>query len=109
MIELGILAAALLLGAVLGAGVIWFMHRNAEAAARADVAELSAAVSALTHDLRGALSPSLLMAERLERHGDPAVRQAGETISKAMDRATSLCRDASTNAKRYRQHQTGHN
>ena len=102
MDALALLIVAVLLGAIFGAVGMSLIRRRAEAAARAEVADLSAAVSALTHELRGALSPSLLMAERLERHADPAVRQSAEVIAKAMDRATLICRDASANAKRYR-------
>ena len=100
MDELGILAAAVLLGFTFGGIAVWFTRRGAEIAAQTRVGALTASVSRLTHDLRGALSPSLLMAERLERHSDPAVRQAAEVIVKAMDRAAAICRDAAVDAKR---------
>jgi signal transduction histidine kinase len=93
-------AGALLVGFVLGCAAIWFMRRNAEALAQARMAEMAASVSRLTHDLRGAMSPALLMAERLERHDDPAVRQAAEVVAKAMQRASTMCREVSAAAKR---------
>jgi hypothetical protein len=97
----GYLAGAVLLGFGLGGIAVWFNRRNAEALAQSKVAELAMSVSRLTHDLRGALSPALLMAERLERHEDPAVRQAAEVVAKAMDRAATMCREASAAAKRH--------
>lgn len=100
MNEFGYLAGALLLGFGLGGMAVWFNRRNAEVLAQSKVAELAMSVSRLTHDLRGALSPALLMAERLERHNDPAVRQAAEVVAKAMDRAATMCREASAEAKR---------
>jgi hypothetical protein len=101
MDEFGFIAGALLLGFGLGGMAVWFNRRNAEALAQTKVGELAMSVSRLTHDLRGALSPALLMAERLERHDDPAVRQAAEVVAKAMDRAATMCREASAAAKRH--------
>lgn len=100
MDEFGFIAGALLLGFGLGGIAVWFTRRNAEAMAHSQLGEMAMSVSRLTHDLRGALSPALLMAERLERHDDPAVRQAAEVVAKAMDRAATICRDASAAAKR---------
>ncbi len=47
----------------------------------------------LRHDLRGALSPALLTADRLISHADPKVRRAGEIIVKSVDRASTLLAD----------------
>ncbi len=47
----------------------------------------------LGHDIRGALSPALLMAEQLEAHADPAVRQAAGLITRALDRSAELAKD----------------
>ncbi len=47
----------------------------------------------LRHDLRGALSPALLMADRLVSHDDPRVRRAGEIMVKSVDRASFLLAD----------------
>lgn len=53
----------------------------------ARLGELEAAISALRHDLRGVLSPALLVADRLLAHSDPKVARAGETVVKAVRRA----------------------
>ncbi len=63
-------------------------------------ADLAGVLSRTTHDIRGALSPAMLMTERLESHADPAVRDIAEAISRAMDQATATCRSAATDAKR---------
>ena len=47
----------------------------------------------LRHDLRGALSPAMLTADRLVTNADPAVRRAGEFMIKSVDRAASLLAD----------------
>ena len=47
----------------------------------------------LRHDLRGALSPALLTADRLISHEDPKVRRAGEIMVKSVDRASALLAD----------------
>jgi hypothetical protein len=47
----------------------------------------------LRHDVRGALSPALLTADRLLTNSDPAVKRAGEIMVYAVERATSLMAD----------------
>ena len=91
MAAFGIPALALLLGLIGG----WVLGRRAGRAARPVPADLSR----LTHDVRGALSPAMLMAERLERHSDAGVRQTAEVIVRALERTAALCRDASAAAK----------
>lgn len=54
------------------------------------LAEVEAATTTLRHDLRGVLSPALLMADRLAGNPDPAVQRAGEVIVRSIDRATAL-------------------
>ena len=44
----------------------------------------------LRHDVRGALSPALLGADRLLASDDPATRHAGEIIVRAVERATAM-------------------
>ena len=44
----------------------------------------------LRHDLRGVLSPALMMADRLLRNDDPAIRRAGEAVVRSVERATAL-------------------
>lgn len=58
-----------------------------EAAARD---EQHASLSRLRHDVRGALSPALLIADRLMMSGDADKTRAGELIVKSITRATEL-------------------
>jgi hypothetical protein len=53
----------------------------------ARLAALEAATASLRHDLRGILSPALLVSDRLVAHSDPKVVRAGETVVKAVQRA----------------------
>jgi hypothetical protein len=45
------------------------------------------------HDVRGALSPALLTADRLTSHGDESVRRAGEIVVQSLQRATEALVD----------------
>ncbi len=54
---------------------------------------LEAATSSLRHDIRGMLSPALLVADRLLAHADPVVVRAGETVVKAIRRAEVRLRE----------------
>lgn len=65
------------------------MQQSAQTA-EARIAELEKAVSRLRHDLRGALSPALLMADRLIGNTDPGVKRAGEVIVRAIERVSDL-------------------
>lgn len=47
----------------------------------------------LRHDLRGALSPALLVADRLTGHADPAVQRSGQIMMRTVERATLLLTD----------------
>jgi hypothetical protein len=96
----------LLIGAIAGALAVraWEnpRRRAAEAAARAARDELAAAVTAqlrlaelqtqlsgLRHDLRGILSPAMLIADRLVSHDEPGIRRAGEVITRTVERAAT--------------------
>jgi len=70
----------------------------AAAQARIDALEVQAA--SLRHDLRGALSPALIMSDRLVTNADPAVRLAGEGIVRSIERATELLTMASKASRR---------
>ncbi|MBE7210136.1 MAG: hypothetical protein INR65_03885 [Gluconacetobacter diazotrophicus] len=48
--------------------------------------------SQLRHDLRGILSPAMLVADRLTANPDPAVRRAGETMVATVERAEQRLR-----------------
>ena len=54
------------------------------------LAEVETAASALRHDLRGALSPALMVTDRLTAHADPAIRRAGEAVLKSITRASAM-------------------
>jgi len=58
----------------------------------ARLAALGAAVSRASHDLRGILSPALLMAERLQMNEDARISRAGDVLVRAVERATELVR-----------------
>ena len=63
-------------------------RRAAAFAAEADAAQ--ARLDRLRHDVRGALSPALLSADRLLASDDPPTRHTGEIIVRAVERATAL-------------------
>jgi signal transduction histidine kinase len=56
------------------------------------VAQLEYLVAQMRHDVCGALSPAMLMADLLLRQPDPKVRLAAERIVSAIDRTTLLVR-----------------
>ncbi len=56
--------------------------------AQARLAELEASTSSLRHDLRGILSPSLMLADRLLDHADPKVRRVGEVVVQTVERCS---------------------
>ncbi len=62
----------------------------AEAGLRDRLQQLEAAASTLRHDLRGVLSPALMVSDRLTTHSDPAIKRAGEAVVKSVERATAL-------------------
>jgi hypothetical protein len=45
-------------------------------------------IAVLRHDLRGFLSPALLVTDRLLAHEDPAVQRAGEIVARTVQRVT---------------------
>ena len=59
-------------------------------AAQARVDAIEKQVAGLRHDLRGALSPALIMSDRLLESTDPAVRRAGEAVIRSIERAAAL-------------------
>lgn len=58
------------------------------AQARAD--EIEARTSSLRHDLRGALSPALILSDHLTASDDPAMRKAGEAVVRSIEQASAL-------------------
>ncbi len=61
-----------------------------ESAAVLRLEEYRRHTAALRHDLRGVLSPALMMSDRLLSHTDPAVQRAGNAVVRSIDRATAL-------------------
>lgn len=70
------------------------MQRELRAALWRDarLAALGTAIAKISHDLRGILSPTLLTAERLQMNQDPGIKRAGDTLVRAVERATDLVR-----------------
>ncbi len=90
-----VVAAALACG-----GTALLMAWDRGNAARPQPLELTLAAKTeqmrkLRHDIRGALSPVLLVADRLLNHADPAVKRSGEIMVRTVDRATALLAEAS--------------
>ena len=56
----------------------------------AEVAAAEARSATLRHALRGALSPALMVSDRLVSHADPDVKRAGEMVVRSIERATAL-------------------
>jgi signal transduction histidine kinase len=55
---------------------------------RTRLATLETLTSSLRHDLRGLLSPAMLVSDRLLAHSDPKVVRSGETIVRSITRAS---------------------
>ena len=47
----------------------------------------------LRHDIRGALSPALLTADRLLTSGEPGVKRSGEIVVRSVEKAIALLAD----------------
>ncbi len=104
MNDIAIALIALLAGLLGGAaGTALLRRKPAPPPERVEdkrLAELAEVLNRSNHDIRGALSPALLMVEQLEGHTDAAVRQTATSISRAMDHATRICREAAAAARR---------
>lgn len=61
-----------------------------EGAAQSRVDELERLVSDLRHDLRGAISPAALIADRLRQSDDPAVQRSGKTVGIVVERVLAI-------------------
>jgi hypothetical protein len=80
---------ALLVGAAIG-HLTMRRHRDAAAQANARVEASEAALAKLRHDIRGALSPALLSADRLTMSEDPATARAASLVVDAIERVSAL-------------------
>jgi hypothetical protein len=58
-----------------------------DTALRARVTALEASITELRHDLRGILSPAMLVADRLLMNADPSVKRAGEVMVRCVEQA----------------------
>ena len=103
------LVAAVAAGVVMQLGLASFVVRplrDQEASLRERVrlaeqaqvrlAELETNTSSLRHDLRGILSPSLMMADRLVDHPDPKVRRVGEVVVQMVERCSERLKQTRT-------------
>lgn len=93
---LAALVAACCAGLLVYAAGRWALERAGAgplaqgAALEARIQQLEDSGAHLRHDLRGVLSPALMMADRLLRNEDPAIRRAGQAVVRSVERATAL-------------------
>jgi signal transduction histidine kinase len=72
------------------------MQQPSPFAATQRLEELEELVARMRHDVCGALSPAMLMADMLLQQPDPKVRTAAERIVAAIERTTALVRASRT-------------
>jgi hypothetical protein len=89
----------MLLAAALSGALVWLVMARQLRASRRRADRQTEIVIKLSHDVRGAVTPALLMTERLETNTDPAVRLAAGVVAKAMDRAADLAKTAAAQAR----------
>jgi len=82
-------------GAALGGLIAWLVMARQLRQARSRVTLRTERLIKLAHDIRGAVTPALLMTERLGLNSDPAVRQAAAGVAEAMERTAELAKAAS--------------
>ncbi|HUB44745.1 MAG TPA: hypothetical protein VMB73_07160 [Acetobacteraceae bacterium] len=58
--------------------------------AQSRVEVLERLISELRHDLRGAISPAALIADRLRQNADPGIQRSGRTIGLVVDRVLAV-------------------
>ncbi|MBC7800035.1 MAG: hypothetical protein H7Z10_05395 [Gemmatimonadaceae bacterium] len=92
LMGIGVPFLAAALGASAGAGlVLWAVSagtKHGSGPAHHDA--VNAQMAALRHDLRGALSPALMVSDRLVANPDPAVSKAGAAVVRSIEKATAL-------------------
>ena len=64
--------------------------RSGEEAALARLEVYRGYTAGLRHDIRGVLSPALMMSDRLLNHEDKGVQRAGHAVRRSVERATAL-------------------
>jgi hypothetical protein len=84
--------------------------RNEIAEQRARLAALEATMPSLRHDVRGLLSPAVLVSDRLTAHPDPEVVRVGETVmgvvTRVIDRLATT-RDPASRPGSAKEHDSG--
>jgi signal transduction histidine kinase len=60
-----------------------------EESAEARIEALERLVSSLRHDLRGAITPAALIADRLRQNSDPAIQRSAARIAQVVERVMS--------------------
>lgn len=58
------------------------------------LADLGRSIRKIAHDLRNTLATAQLLSDSLTGHGDPRVQRSAETITRAIDRAVQMSRQA---------------
>jgi hypothetical protein len=89
----------IMLGVVAGGLAAWLAMARQVRVARARDAQWTQLIIKLSHDIRGAVTPALLMAERLEMNADPGVKQAAAVVASAMERTAEIAKAASAEAR----------
>lgn len=92
-------AVLLIVGFGVGGLLAWLATARQVRTAKSLAERRKENVIKLGHDIRGAVTPALLMTERLEMNKDPAVRQAAEVVARAMERTAELAKAASAEAR----------
>jgi len=92
-------ALFLVVGIAAGTVVAWLIQSRQVRKAKSLAERRKDAVIKLGHDIRGAVTPALLMTERLEINKDESVRQAAAVIASAMERTAELAKAASAEAR----------
>ena len=96
------LAAAAFLIVLSGLAGAWLGRRTPARTSAADtqceerLRELTQQVATLRHDLRGILSPAMLVADRLLDNPDPGVKRAGEMVVRMVERMTARLAETKT-------------
>ena len=62
----------------------------ATSATAAHLADIEARAATLRHDLRGVLSPALMVTDRLLNNPEPTVQRAGQAVIRSVERATAI-------------------
>ena len=63
---------------------------SSAAAMAARLSDVESRAASMRHDLRGVLSPALMVTDRLINNPDPTVQRAGQAVIRSIERATSL-------------------